>query len=199
MLFRSHLIPEAFTLFNNTTTASLFIIVGFFIFFVLEKFLHWHHCHGTHDQESCSTIRPLGNIVLFSDGVHNFLDGIIIAAGYLISIEVGIATTIAIVLHEIPQEIGDFAILIHSGYTRAKALLVNFLSALAAVVGASVTLLLGNSMEMLIPTLVAISAGSFIYIAGSDLIPELQKISEVRKSVLQFVAIIVGVALVLMV
>lgn len=192
-----HLIPEAFASFKNTTTAALFIIMGIFIFFVLEKFLHWHHCHGTHGQndQDCCVVRPLGRIVLFSDGIHNFLDGIIIAAGYLVSIEVGIATTVAIMLHEIPQEIGDFAILIHSGYSRAKALLVNFLSALIAVVGALITLLIGNSIEALIPALVAIAAGSFIYIAGSDLVPELQKTSNLKKSALQFIAIVIGVAL----
>jgi len=193
-----HLIPEAFASFENTTTPALLIIIGIFIFFILEKFLHWHHCHGTHDS-NCDVVRPLGRIILFSDGVHNFLDGVIIGAAYLVSIEVGIATTFAIILHEIPQEIGDFGVLIHSGYTRARALFVNFLSALVAILGAGFALILGDISENVIPALIAIAAGSFLYIAGSDLVPELQKISDVKKSALQFIAIIIGVTLVFMV
>ena len=192
-----HLIPEALELFGDSTKAAFYIIVGIFMFFVLEKFLFWHHVHD--EDSSHKHISPVGRIVLFSDGVHNFLDGAIIAAGYMVSIEVGIATTIAIMLHEIPQEIGDFGILIHAGYTRAKALLVNFFSALIAIVGAIVTLSIGKSVETLIPVLVAIAAGSFIYIAGSDLVPELQKTSDVKKSALQFVAIVIGVTLVFLV
>ncbi len=193
-----HLIPEAFELFGDPSQAALYIIVGIFIFFILEKFFHWHHCHGTGDQ--CEhTTHPLGRMVLFSDSLHNFLDGVIIAAGYLVSIEVGIATTVAIMLHEIPQEIGDFGILIHAGYTRAKALLVNFLSALAAVLGAVITLIIGNTVEIFIPYLIAIAAGSFIYIAGSDLVPELQKTSDIKKTTIQFIAIVIGVTLMFLV
>ena len=189
------LIPEAFASFENTTTAAFFIIVGILILFILEKFLHWHHCHSNHG-DSCNTVHPIGRIVLISDGIHNFLDGIIIGAAYLVSIEVGIATTIAIILHEIPQEIGDFGILIHSGYTRARALFVNFLSALTAILGAGVALFLGDISGKIIPTLIAIAAGSLIYIAGSDLIPELHKTLDFRKSIIQFVAIVTGVALI---
>ncbi len=188
-----HLIPEALELFGNSTKAAFYIIVGIFIFFILEKFFHWQHTHDSNHSQN--QISPLRRIVLFSDGVHNFLDGTIIAAGYLVSIEVGIATTIAIMLHEIPQEIGDFGILIHAGYTRSKALLVNFLSALVAVLGAVVALLIGNTIEAFTPALIAIAAGSFIYIAGSDLVPELQKTSDVKKSIVQFIAIVIGVAL----
>ncbi len=189
-----HLIPEAFELFENTTTAALFIIVGIFIFFILEKLLHWHHCHGTHDQ-GCDKARSLGSIILFSDAVHNFLDGAIIGAAYLVSVEVGIATTFAIILHEIPQEIGDFAILIHSGYTRARALFVNFLSALVSVLGALFALFLGDLSGDITPALVAIAAGSFLYIAGSDLVPELHKTLDIRKSTIQLFAIFIGVGL----
>lgn len=190
-----NLIPEAFSSFKNTTTPAFFIIVGIFIFFVLEKFLYWHHHHGTHDN-NCNVVRPLGRIILFSDGVHNFLDGIIIAAAYFVSIEVGIATTFAIILHEIPQEIGDFAILIHSGYTRARALFVNLLSALTAVLGAVFALFLGDISQNVVPILIAVAAGSFLYIAGSDLVPELHKTSDIKKSTIQSIAILIGVALI---
>lgn len=189
-----HLIPEAFEEFENATSAAFFVIVGIFIFFVLEKFLHWHHSHGIngHDEHR---VKPLGSIVLLSDGIHNFLDGVIIAAAYMVGIEVGVATTIAIILHEIPQEIGDFGILIHAGYTRAKALIVNFLSALSAVLGAGIALILGDASEKITPALIALAAGSFLYIAGSDLVPELHKTSGIRKSFLQFIAILIGFAL----
>ena len=193
-----HLIPEAFESFDSTTTPAILIITGIFIFFILEKFLHWHHCHGNHDSD-CDVVRPLGRLVLFSDGVHNFLDGVIIAAAYLVSIEVGIATTFAIILHEIPQEIGDFGVLIHSGYSRGRALFVNFLSALVAVLGAGLVFILGDISQSVTPALIAIAAGSFLYIAGSDLVPELQKTSDVKKSTLQFIAIVIGVTLVLFV
>ena len=192
-----HLIPEALELFGNSKDAAFYVIVGILIFFILEKFLHWHHTHN--EDEKPMPISPVGRIVLFSDGVHNFLDGAIIAAGYLVSIEVGIATTVAIMLHEIPQEIGDFGILIHAGYSRAKALFVNFISALVAVVGSLSAILLGSYIEAIIPALVAIAAGSFIYIAGSDLVPELQKTSDAKKSALQFIAIIIGVSFVFLI
>ncbi|OGG55305.1 hypothetical protein A3D62_01640 [Candidatus Kaiserbacteria bacterium RIFCSPHIGHO2_02_FULL_49_11] len=190
-----HLIPEAFESFDSGAYAALFIIVGFFIFFILEKFLHWHHHHGGSHTHEVSSVHPLGRIVLVSDGMHNFLDGMIVAAAYLVSVEVGIATTIAIILHEVPQEIGDFGILIHAGYTRARALFVNFLSALAAILGAVVVFLFGEMSASVTPALVAMAAGSFLYIAGSDLVPELHKISGIKNSILQFAAIMIGVAL----
>jgi zinc and cadmium transporter len=186
-----HLIPEAFAETTNPTALSLTIIAGMLIFFVLEKFLHWHHHQGLEGSEP--DVHPVGKMILVSDGVHNFVDGLIIAASYLVSIEVGIATTIAVVLHEIPQEIGDFGVLIHSGYTKGKALWLNFLSALAAVLGAAVGLLLGGSVEAFTLWLVPLAAGGFIYIALTDLIPELHKTTSVRHSLLQLVAVIAGV------
>ena len=192
-----HLVPETFESFESSSEAGFFIILGILIFFVLEKFFHWHHHHEpvghTH------SINPVGRIVLFADGVHNFLDGVIIGAAYLVSPEIGIATTIAVILHEIPQEIGDFGVLIFAGYTRTKALLVNFLSALVSFAGVFFAFFLGGVSNALIPALIAISAGSFIYIAGSDLVPELQKTSDLKKSLLQFTAIIIGISLVFMV
>ncbi|HYF29095.1 MAG TPA: ZIP family metal transporter, partial [Candidatus Paceibacterota bacterium] len=125
--------------------------------------------------------------------VHNFVDGLIIAASYLVSIEVGIATTIAVVLHEIPQEIGDFGVLLHAGYSKVKALFYNFVSALFAVLGAGVALLLGGATEAFTMWLVPLAAGGFIYIALTDLIPELHKTTSVRHSLIQLVAVMAGV------
>src|SRR3989338_3544563 len=125
-----HLIPEALETSSNTILSSVLIIAGILIFFLLEKFLHWHH-HGEDKEET--HIHPVGALVLFSDGVHNFMDGIIIGASFIVSAPVGIATTLAVILHEIPQEVGDFAVLLHAGYTKARALWLNFLSALLSI------------------------------------------------------------------
>lgn len=186
-----HLIPEAFATLGGEALVPLLIISGILIFFLIEKTLHWHH-HAIEDHGE-ETIHPTGKMILISDGVHNFIDGMIIAIGYMAGIEIGIATTIAVILHEIPQEIGDFGILLHSGYTRVRALWLNFLSALFAILGALVALLLGSSMGNFIEWLLPITAGGFIYIALSDLMPELHKTKSSGRSVLQFMALIAGV------
>lgn len=185
-----HLIPEALEESSSQTLTSTLIILGILFFFVIEKFLHWHH-HGEDSEEMY--IHPVGKLILFSDGVHNFLDGIIIAASFMVSIPVGIATTLAVILHEIPQEIGDFAVLLHSGYTRKRALFLNFISALTALLGAFVFFLLGELSESLSLYFVPIAAGGFIYIAVADLIPELHKTKKVHYSIYQLAAVILGV------
>lgn len=185
-----HLIPEALEESTNTTLTSILIIAGIVFFFILEKFLHWHH-HG--EDEDDVAVHPVGKLVILSDGVHNFLDGIIIAASFMISLPVGIATTLAVMLHEIPQEIGDFAVLIHSGYTRKRALWLNFLSALTAIFGAIAFFALGEVVEASSIYFVPIAAGGFIYIAVADLIPELHKTKEIKHSIVQMVAVTIGV------
>lgn len=186
-----HLIPEAYETSTDVLLTSLSILAGILIFFILEKVLHWHHHHGY--EESEEAVHPVGKLVLVSDGVHNFIDGIIIGAAYLVSLPVGIATTIAVILHEIPQEIGDFGVLIHSGYSKMRALWLNFLSALLAVAGAVLALFLGEASETFTTYLLPVAAGGFIYIAMSDLIPELHKTKRVRHSTIQFLAILVGI------
>lgn len=185
-----HLIPEALEDAANPALISTLIIVGIFSFFVLEKFLHWHH----HGEDTEQTIHPVGKLTIFSDGVHNFIDGVIIAASFMVSIPLGIATTLAVMLHEIPQEIGDFAVLLHSGYTKMRALVLNFASALAALVGASLFFIFGEWLEHSILYILPITAGGFIYIAVADLIPELQKTKKWQSSVYQLLAVMVGVA-----
>ncbi len=185
-----HLIPEAFEEAHDPMIVSILIISGIFFFFVLEKFLHWHH-HGEDTEES--HIHPVGKLILFSDGVHNFLDGIIIAASFTVSVPVGIATTIAVILHEIPQEVGDFAVLLHSGYTKRRALCLNFLSALTALLGAIVFFIIGEMAESLAAYFLPIAAGGFIYIAVADLIPELHKTKKMRHSAAQLGAVGMGV------
>lgn len=190
-----HLIPEAFAEGTNALMVSLAIVGGVLAFFVIEKALHWHHHQGIEDVEHGT--KPVGKLILISDGFHNFIDGIIIGASYLVSPEVGVATTIAVILHEIPQEIGDFGVLIHAGFSRAKALWYNFLSALFAVAGAILVFVLGSNIEGIVVFMVPIAAGGFIYIALSDLIPELhnQADKSARHAILQFFWIIIGVLL----
>jgi len=185
-----HLIPEAFESGINTIIISLLIVAGVFIFFILEKFLHWHH-HG--EDQNDEHVHPVGKLILFSDGVHNFLDGLIIGASFLVSIPIGIATTIAVILHEIPQEIGDFAVLIHAGYSRTRALWLNFLSAVLAVAGVVLSLILGSSAPAFSAWILPIAAGGFIYIALADLIPELHKSNDGKKGMLQAVGVFIGV------
>jgi len=183
-----HLIPEVVEEQGFTLMISSFILIGIGFSFSVEKFIHWRHCHHptTKDHK-----HPLTTMNLVGDGVHNFLDGIIIAASYIISIPVGIATTIAVALHEIPQEISEYGVLIYGGYTRKKALLANFLIALTAFGGAIITLTLGS--KELITFLIPFAAGNFIYIATADLLPELHKNSEFSESFIQLILFVAGI------
>src|SRR3990167_8844632 len=186
-----HIIPEIYEGAAHPTMISLTFIGGILMFFILEKVMHWHHHHNSDHAEE--NLLHVGRMVLVSDGVHNFIDGLMVAAAYLVSIEVGVATTIAVILHEIPQEMGNLGVLIHAGYTKAKALWFNFLSALTAVAGAVIALVLGSITEQFALWLLPLTAGSFIYIALSDLIPELQKNREISQGAIQVIAISIGV------
>ncbi len=187
-----HLLPEIAKKTNFNINTSLYLLSGIIIFFFLEKIIHWQHCHGNILEKE--HIHPFAYTNLIGDALHNFLDGIIIASSYIVSVQAGIATTLAVMLHEIPQEIGDFSILLHGGFSKAKALLLNFASALIAVLGALITFLIGSSINNIELILVPIAAGGFIYIAGSDLIPELHKNSErISKSILQLIAFVAGI------
>ncbi|MFH1290836.1 MAG: ZIP family metal transporter [Nanoarchaeota archaeon] len=188
-----HLLPETVETYGFGLNISLYILAGITLFFILEKVIHWQHCHGsiTHSGH----VHPFAYMNLVGDALHNFLDGIIIAASYLISIPAGIATTIAVLFHEIPQEIGDFGVLLHGGFSKSKALAVNFLSALFAILGAILTLWLGSIITNLELILIPIAIGGFIYIASSDLIPQLHKHSnKISKSLLQLIAFLAGIA-----
>ncbi len=185
-----HIIPEAYESGINSSLISLLIITGIIIFFVIEKFVHWHH-HGEDKEEH---VHPVGKLILFTDGFHNFIDGAIIGASFLVSVPIGIATTIAVVLHEIPQEIGDFAVLIHAGYKKSKAILWNFVSALASMVGLFAVFIFGNIFDGVATYVIPIAAGGFIYIAVADLIPELHKTKNLKHSMYQIIIILLGVS-----
>lgn len=187
-----HLLPEAYEISSSIEMTSSLILVGFLGSFIIEKYIHWHHCHNLH----CKHSEPVGIMLLIGDALHNATDGMLIAASYMVSVPVGIATTIAIMLHEIPQEIGDFAVLIHSGYTRTKALLWNVLTALTAVIGAVLVVWLHDHISNIEIILLPLIAGNFLYIAGTDLLPTLQKQTKVKSSLLQLVSIVAGILLV---
>jgi zinc and cadmium transporter len=146
-------------------------LLGFLSFFLIERFIHWfhHHQHEFTDE----AVKPTVPLIITSDTVHNFIDGVVIASTFLVSIPLGVVTTLAVAIHEIPQEIGDFGILLHKGMRRKKIIIVNFLSALAALLGALIAYLLGERIEASLPILLSITAGFFIYISASDLIPEI--------------------------
>lgn len=186
-----HLLPEAFRNFGQEKTASFLVLAGLIIFFILEKFIRWHHCHLDAKQHH----KPIVVMNLVGDVVHNFIDGMLIGASYLLALPLGITTTLAVVFHEIPQEIGDFGILIHGGLPVKKALLFNFLSGLTAILGAISSLILGPKVVNFAQFLLPITAGGFLYIAGSDLVPALQHENEGRKAFGQLVFIILGVGI----
>lgn len=187
-----HLIPEAFSETKNTALVSISILAGILMFFVLEKIVHWRHCHA----EPCPEHpHPFSYIILAGDSVHNFIDGIIIAASYLVSIPLGITTTMAVFFHEIPQEVGDFGSLVYGGFPVKKALLFNFLTALTAILGAILVLSLDMDAGSLVNLLIPFAAGGFIYVAGTDLIPELHKHNEGKKGIFQVTAFVLGVGL----
>lgn len=186
-----HIFPEIIESYGFTINVSLSVLFGILFFFVIEKFAHWQHCHmpitKTHKH-------PFATMNLIGDSFHNFVDGLIIGASYLASFQLGVATTIAVLLHEIPQEIGDFGVLIHGGFEKKKALFINFLTALTAILGGIFALLL-KDVSGISSFLLPFAAGSFIYIAGSDLIPELHKETEAKKSLIQLLSFILGMVI----
>ena len=185
-----HLIPEFVA---ERPENLIWVLVGILASFIIEKFIHWRHCH---DLECATHIHPVGPLVIIGDAVHNVLDGILIATAYLVSIPVGISTTIAVLLHEIPQELGDFAVLIHSGMSKGKALLFNFFSALTAFFGVLLVLVLAQSIANIEMILLPLAAGNFLYIAGSDLIPELHKDTRLKGAAIQLSMMIVGIGII---
>lgn len=181
------LIPEAQEAGSNVW---LYIVTGIMFFFVMEKFLYWRHCHD----ENCQ-VHSFAYLNLIGDGVHNFVDGALIAGSFLISASLGFTTTLAVVFHEIPQELGDFGVLVYGGFARKRALTYNFLSAATAVVGALTTYVLSSQVQSLPALLVPFAAGGFIYVAATDLMPELHKRTQPRDSLVQLLTLLAGIAL----
>jgi zinc and cadmium transporter len=185
-----HLMPEACAELGYFD-ASVSVFVGFGVFFVLERFLHWHHCHKTHDCE----VHPFTTLSLLGDAIHNFLDGIVIGGAFLINPALGWSTTIVIAAHELPQELGDFAILVHGGHSHRKALGLNLLTGLTAILGAILAWFGFSAHQEWVPYLMGFAAGNFIYISASDLIPELHKESNLRKAFVAFLFFVIAAGL----
>ena len=188
-----HILPQTFERPHSLAT-PLSILAGIFLFFLLEKFLRWRHDHLPQEH----AIHPVGYLNLLADGLHNLIDGLLIGTSYLVSIPVGLGTTLAVLLHEIPQEIGDFGVLIQAGFSRREALLLNFMIGLLAIAGAVIALWAGQYLKGLPLVVLPMTAGGFIYIAGSDLVPELHKERQPMRSLQQLIAIGCGVGLMLL-
>ncbi|HLP31139.1 MAG TPA: ZIP family metal transporter [Geothrix sp.] len=194
------LLPEAIESAGAEQAPAIFatVLAGLFGFFLLEKFVLWHHCHdevcegGAHVHTHGS--HASGVLILVGDGIHNFVDGVLIAAAFLTDAQLGILTAIAVAAHEIPQEVGDFAILLHSGFTTARAFVFNMLSSLTTILGAVLAWLTLSDVQAAVPYVVAVAAASFIYIAVADLIPGLHRKVNVRATLQQAALILAGVA-----
>ncbi|MDA2936614.1 ZIP family metal transporter, partial [Patescibacteria group bacterium AH-259-L05] len=188
-----HLIPEAIEMVGSqqVLTIFLYVIIGFCTFFILENFISFHHHIVTgHEKRD-----PFSYLVLISDAVHNFLDGLIIAASFIAAIPIGIVTAVAVGLHEIPQEIGDFGILVYGGFKKTRALVLNFISASTVIVGGIVGFFLIGKVEQLIIFLLPFAAGNFIYIASSDLVPEIKHRVNIGASIIHFFIFLLGIVL----
>lgn len=186
-----HILPEvAESSAGFDVGTSMAVLSGVVMFFILEKILHWHHAHIPHEE----VLHPVAVTNLVGDGLHNFIDGAIIAGAFISSTKLGIATAIAVAIHEIPQELGDFGILVHAGLKPRRALAVNFMSALAALAGAILVLVtagIGGIEDLLLP----FTAGAFVYIASTDLIPELHKEPEMKQSLVQLAGLVTGIGI----
>lgn len=184
-----HLLPEALETLDSSIV-FIYVLIGFAFFFIMERYFHWRHCH-----EGVCEVHTFTYLNLFGDGIHNFIDGMLIAASFLIDIKLGIISSLAIIFHEIPQEIGDFAILLYGGVKPKKALYLNFVCALTAVAGAVIGYFLTSFVKNFSLFLIPFTAGGFIYIASSDLVPELHKQKEINRANLALITFLLGMIL----
>lgn len=185
-----HMMAESLEM-MEVMTAFIYLLVGFIVFFLIERFLHWRHCH----KGKCD-VHPFTHLVLIGDGIHNFIDGLVIAASFMINIPFGWVTTLMIITHEIPQELGDFGVLVYGGFEKIRALGFNFLAQLTCIIGGIIGFFLLYTPES-VAFLLPFAAGGFIYIAASDLIPELHKEESVKKSMISFVFFVIGIVFLL--
>jgi zinc and cadmium transporter len=194
------LLPEAIELVEGSLV-FVYITLGFVLFFFLERFIYWYHGHPheadiTAEFADRAAAEGFAYLNLIGDGVHNFIDGMVIAASFFVGFPVGLAATVAVIFHELPQEMGDYGILVYAGFKRSKALLLNFVVALAVVLGGLSAIFFLETTEALSGLLIAFSAGGFIYLAAAELIPELHKEKSLKKSAIQFVVFILGISLI---
>ncbi|MBI3068604.1 MAG: ZIP family metal transporter [Betaproteobacteria bacterium] len=193
------ILPEAFKLSDTPEQMAAIVLAGILVFFVLEKLVLWRHCH----QEQCEAHDPSqvvhdhgrsGLMIMIGDTFHNFVDGVLIAAAFLANVELGVVTAAAIIAHEIPQEVGDFLILLHSGYSKGRALALNMLSGAAMVVGGVLAYLTLQTMQQWVPPLLGLAAASMLYVSVADLIPGLHRRPEIQATAQQVLLIACGIA-----
>jgi len=192
------LLPEAVELVSENEVFNI-IAFGFIFFFFLERFIYWYHGHGHSEEIEDDLGDPpegFAYLNLLGDGIHNFIDGMVIAASFNASIELGVTTTIAVIFHELPQEMGDYGLLIYAGIDKTKALVYNFIAASTVILGGLFASVFLETVESLEGSLVAFSAGAFLYLAASELIPELQKERDLKRSLLQFIIFLLGMAVI---
>ena len=183
-----HLLPQAAKQ-SGGADIFLYAMIGFTVFFLMERYLHWRHCH-----DGVCEVHTFTYMNLLGDGFHNFIDGLIIAASFTADLRLGVVTTLAVIFHEIPQEIGDFGVLVYGGFSKAKALLFNFTCGLMSVFGAILGYIFSGKIENASLFLIAFTAGGFIYIAASDLIPELHRDKNIKRANVAFFAFVIGIA-----
>jgi len=186
-----HLLPEAIEASSSLTSVFVWFLIGFTFFFILEQFIGWHHCHKTLSEHK----KPVTYLILIADVVHNFLDGLAIGVAFVASLGLGLITWLAIAFHEVPQELGDFGILVHGGWHKNKALIFNFISALTVVLGGITAFFLSTKIS--IAFLLPFAAGNFIYVAAADLIPEIKVHKKLSHSLTHLLVFIFGILLIL--
>ncbi len=188
-----HMIPEAIEEMGNIEAVWIWVLVGFSLFLLLEQSIHWHHCHKAPSDHK----EPVTYLILIADGLHNFIDGLAIAGAFLVDFRVGIITWIASAAHEIPQEFGDFGILVHGGWKKSKALWFNFISGLTMVLGGLIAFYFSASYD--VSFLLPFAAGNFIYIAASDLIPEVKHAENIKTNLVHYTSFLLGIAIIFVV
>ncbi len=186
-----HMLPESIDAIGNRLGIYVALIAGFLVFFVLEQFLHWHHCHRVHH----STHRPLGHLILIADGLHNFIGGLAVGGAFVVDVRVGVVAWLVAAAHEIPQELGDFGVLMHSGWQRRSALAWNFASALTFLLGSLVAYAIADQVE--VAYLLPFAAGNFMYIAVADLLPEISREESATDKLTTTAAFLAGLAVLL--
>jgi zinc and cadmium transporter len=184
-----HILPEAMENVQDTTQLFLYVVMGYLLFFILEKYLYWRHCHDA----KCE-VHMFNYLNIIGDAIHNFNDGLIMGAAFMVDVKIGIAATLAIIFHEIPHELGNFMVLVYGGFSKGKALFFNYLSSLFAIVGTVAGYYLAAKISGFSNILLPVAAGGFIYIASCDLVPELHKEAG-RRSVITMVMFILGITL----
>ena len=186
-----HMIPAAVHEMGNSTALYIWLVAGFVLFLALEQFLNWHHSHSHRTGEK----QPLTYLILIADALHNFIGGMFVAASFLVNFKLGVIAWLAAAAHEVPQELGDFGVLVHGGWSKTRALAYNFLSALTFLLGGVVAYAASATVDVVF--LVPFAAGNFLYIGAADLIPEIKKSHDVKTNVVHFIAFVIGIALLL--